>query len=314
MNKPESFTITLESSKVQWQCAKDETLLHSAERQGIALPSSCRNGTCRTCLLHTKSTQFAYALEWPGLTLEEKLQGDTLSCVALPQSDVCIEDQSFSPEVYAQAFHLLAQDPLFLVLNKPSGLLSVPGRGPLKSDCLSSRVQQKYPLAQIVHRLDQATSGLILMALGQEAQKHLNHLFSTGQIHKRYMAKVQGTLPISSTWQLIDAPIYADWPLRPKRVVDPRGKASQTRYRCIQSNDKHSLLEIEPLSGRTHQIRVHLSYIGHPILGDALYAPKHVVSASTRLLLHAQALRFVHPLTLEPFEVQSACPKDFYPD
>ncbi len=283
-------------------------------RQGIELPSSCRNGTCRTCLVHTPSTQYAYAVEWPGLSLEEKLHGDTLCCVALPQGDVCIEDAHLSKEVYAKAFHLLAHDPSFLVLDKPSGLLSVPGRGPLKSDCLSSRVLEKYPDAYIVHRLDQATSGLLLMALGQEAQKHLNQMFSCGQIHKRYMAKVQGTLPVSSSWQLIDAPIYADWPLRPMRVVNPKGKASQTRYRCIQSNHKHSLLEIEPLSGRTHQIRVHLSHIGHPILGDGLYAPEDVVNQSTRLLLHAQTLRFVHPFTLKPFEIQSSCPQDFYPD
>jgi len=314
LNKPEAFTITLQTSNVQWRCASNETLLQSAERQGLALPSSCRNGTCRTCLVHTQSTEHAYSLAWPGLSLEEKRQGDTLCCVALPKEDVCIEDQHFSPEVYAQAFHLVAQDPSFLVLNKPSGLLSVPGRGPLKSDCLSSRVQHKFPTALIVHRLDQATSGLLLMALGPEAQKGLNQMFSTGQVHKRYMAKVQGALPVSSSWQLIDAPIYADWPLRPLRVVDAKGKASQTRYRCLQSDNKHSLLEIEPLSGRTHQIRVHLSHIGHPILGDQLYAPEDVANESTRLLLHAQSLRFVHPLTLEPFELDSPCPLDFYPN
>ena len=234
----------------------------------------------------------------------------TLTCVATPGENFWIDDAGLDPERFSGAFQVLVRDPSFLVLNKPSGLLSVPGRGPSKSDCLSSRVQKVYPHALIVHRLDQATSGLMIMALGASAQTQLSHLFAQSKMHKTYFAKVQGHLP-TGDWQMIDEPIYADWALRPKRVVDPRGKSSQTRYRCVQSNDKVSLLEIEPLTGRTHQIRVHLAHLGHPILGDALYANEEVASWSPRLCLHAHTLEFYHPTTDEPIHVTSPLPVEF---
>ena len=311
MIKPELHTIALNGNTLQWNCSEDETLLTSAERQGIDLPSSCRNGTCRTCLIQTQSSKYTYAVEWPGLSSDEKSLGYTLCCVAKPQGDVTIIDANFAASAYAQAFQVVFEDPMLIALNKPSGLLSVPGRGPLKSDCLSSRVQKKYPNAQIVHRLDQATSGLLIMALGQAPQKCLNKLFADGSIGKTYIAKVWGELPMTSSWTLIDAPIYADWSERPRRKIDPRGKSSQTRYRCVQSNEQGSLLEVEPLSGRTHQIRVHLSHIGHPILGDRLYAPQEALERSPRLLLHAYKLRFTHPMTHWDVFIQSACPKEF---
>ncbi len=309
--KPEQHTIALLTNSVQWSCSEDETLLASAERQGIDLPSSCRNGTCRTCLVQTQSTDYEYGVQWPGLSLDEKSNGYTLCCVAKPQGDVSIVAPHFADHHLANSFHVVFEDATLMALNKPSGLLSVPGKGPLNSDCLTGRVQKKYPNAQVVHRLDQATSGLLLMALGQDPQKRLNKLFADGLIQKTYIAKVQGYVPISSTWTLIDAPIHAMWSERPKRRVDSQGKASQTRYRCFQSNGHESLLEIEPLSGRTHQIRVHLSHVGLPILGDKLYAPLDVVERSQRLLLHAHQLRFTHPLTQKEVFIESAYPKEF---
>jgi tRNA pseudouridine32 synthase/23S rRNA pseudouridine746 synthase len=230
----------------------------------------------------------------------------------MPKENFCIDDSTLDPRCYAGAFHVLARDPFFLVLNKPSGLLSVPGKGPTKSDSLSSRVQKVHPDALIVHRLDQATSGLMIMALGASAQTQLSHLFSQSKIHKTYMAKVHGQIPVCD-WQLIDEPIYADWALRPKRVVDPRGKPSQTRYRCVQSNEEASLLEIETLTGRTHQIRVHLAHLGYPILGDTLYANEEVASLSPRLLLHAHSLQFSHPFTMQQVHVRCTLPLELSP-
>lgn len=190
-------------------------------------------------------------------------------------------------------------DATIVVLNKPSGLLSVPGRGPDKQDCLSRRVQHLYSDALVVHRLDMATSGLIVMARGAAAQRTLSTAFATRLVHKRYVAVVYGELCApKDTWQMIDLPIVVDWPNRPVRVIDHlRGQASTTRWRSMQidTHKQTTALELEPVTGRSHQLRVHLQAIGHPIVGDALYAPPAVVAMSPRLLLHASALAFPHP-------------------
>ena len=196
-------------------------------------------------------------------------------------------------------------DSSLLVLNKPAGLLSVPGRGADKQDCLSSRVQARYADALVVHRLDMATSGLMLMARGSTMQQRLNQLFSSRAVHKCYHAIVAGdgrqataSVPDADGWHSIDLPIAPDWPNRPLRVIDPvHGKPSSTRWRCLAFDaDSHSSrLALIPLTGRSHQLRVHLQAIGHPILGDALYAPSQLQNASARLLLHATALGFAHP-------------------
>ena len=206
-----------------------------------------------------------------------------------------------------------------LVLNKPPGLLSVPGRGEDKQDCLSRRVQQLYPDALVVHRLDMATSGLMLMARGAAMQRALSSLFERRQVHKRYVAVVAGQMNAQAPstndadgWQLIDLPIAVDWPRRPLRMIDAEhGKSSQTRWRSIGFNAsmQTSRVELEPLTGRSHQLRVHLQAIGHPMLGDQLYAPAEVLAKSPRLLLHAAALAFVHPQTGEPLRFD--CPPDF---
>jgi tRNA pseudouridine32 synthase/23S rRNA pseudouridine746 synthase len=192
---------------------------------------------------------------------------------------------------------LHADDDL-LVVDKPAGMLSVPGRGPDKQDCLLARVQQRYPQALVVHRLDQATSGLMLFALNPETQRLLSMAFEARQVEKTYMAWVEGLLPVREDWQTIDLPIQADWERRPLRIIAPAGQASQTRWRYIahHAEGTGSFLELQPLTGRTHQLRVHLQAIGHPIWGDALYAPAAVQARSPRLMLHAHTLSFTHQL------------------
>jgi tRNA pseudouridine32 synthase/23S rRNA pseudouridine746 synthase len=196
---------------------------------------------------------------------------------------------------------LLHADDSLLVLDKPAGMLSVPGRGEDKQDCLSARAQAAFPDARIVHRLDQATSGLMLMARGAAMQRALSRSFETRDVGKRYVAVVSGHLPAPdgpSSWGLIDLPIIVDWPNRPLRIIDTeRGKPSQTRWRVLAHDAAANTtrVELKPITGRSHQLRVHLKALGHPILGDALYAPEAVQAAAQRLLLHACALRFTHP-------------------
>jgi tRNA pseudouridine32 synthase / 23S rRNA pseudouridine746 synthase len=203
-------------------------------------------------------------------------------------------------------------DAHMLVLEKPAGLLSVPGRGEDKQDCLAARAQREYPDALIVHRLDMATSGLLLMARGAPMQSLLSRAFAARTVGKRYLAVVSGQLesPASADgWGLIDLPLAADWPNRPRRIVDPaHGKPSQTRWRTLEVLDACTRLELEPITGRSHQLRVHLQALGHPILGDSLYAPTEVQALSPRLMLHATELRLDHPATGEALAFHSAAP------
>jgi len=193
------------------------------------------------------------------------------------------------------------EDPHCIVLDKPAGLLCVPGRGADKRDCLSARVQALYPDALVVHRLDMATSGLWLMARGTAMQRRLGDAFARREVHKRYVAVVDGDVPPpSGKWGEIDLPLAADWPNRPRRVVDPvAGKPSLTRWRVLGAGPwpGTTRLELQPVTGRSHQLRVHLQAIGHPIVGDALYAPGPVAAAAPRLLLHASELALAHPDT-----------------
>lgn len=206
-------------------------------------------------------------------------------------------------------------DDLFLVLRKPSGLLAVPGRGEDKQDCLSTRVQQQHPEALVVHRLDMGTSGLVVMARSREAQRALSKAFAERAVHKRYVAEVDGlvTAPADSPdgWGRIDLPIIVDWARRPLRVIDTeRGKPSLTRWQ-IQHHDRQrntTRLVLEPVTGRSHQLRVHLQAIGHPIVGDALYAPPAMAAGASRLLLHACLLAFAHPLGGQWMQFESPPP------
>ena len=211
------------------------------------------------------------------------------------------------------ALDVVYADDAIVVLNKPSGLLSVPGRGEDKQDCLSRRVQAQFPDALIVHRLDMATSGLMVMARGATLQRQLNDAFALRKVHKAYEAVVAGLLPPTpQPGQLIALPIAVDWPNRPLRVIDPvLGKPSETIMHRLKSDlvTNTSRVTLEPVTGRSHQLRVHLQAIGHPIVGDALYAPPAVAAQAQRLLLHARFLSFIHPKT--GTSVAFNCPGDF---
>ena len=198
---------------------------------------------------------------------------------------------------------VLHEDETLLVLDKPSGLRSVPGRGEDKQDCLSARAQARFPNALIVHRLDMATSGLMILARGLDMQRALNQAFSSRQVKKTYTSVVDGLLACTDDeWQTIDLPIMVDWPNRPLRIIDHElGKPSQTRWRAVSQDHaaKTTRLELEPITGRSHQLRVHMLAIGHPILGDGLYASPPIQAKAQRLQLHACALELMHPLSGE---------------
>jgi len=196
-----------------------------------------------------------------------------------------------------------------IVVCKPSGLLAVPGRGEAGRDCLSERVRVEYTDALIVHRLDMATSGLMLLARGADAQRTLSIAFAQREVHKRYVAVAAGQM--SAREGEIDLPLSADWPNRPRQQVDTlRGRPSLTRYRTLEIDAARNTtrVELEPVTGRAHQLRVHLLALGHPILGDALYGRAEVQAAAPRLLLHASSLRFAHPASGEPMSFDSPPP------
>jgi tRNA pseudouridine32 synthase/23S rRNA pseudouridine746 synthase len=204
-----------------------------------------------------------------------------------------------------RGFELIYRDECLLVANKPAGLLAVPGRGEGKQDCLVARVQAEFPDALTVHRLDMATSGLILFARGAEMQSQLSRMFRERMVEKRYVALVAGK--ISPETGEIALPLIADWPNRPRQKVDHDiGKPSLTRYRLLDydADSDTSRVELEPVTGRTHQLRVHLLAIGHPIVGDELYGGR----PAERLMLHACWLSFVHPLDGRPLTLASDPP------
>ena len=211
--------------------------------------------------------------------------------------------------------HLLYADEALLVFDKPAGLLAVPGRGPDKQDCLSARALADFPDALIVHRLDMATSGLVVMAPGKEAQRHLSLAFEQRRVHKRYIAVVAGTLtnPLPDNgWNSIDLPLMLDWMARPRSIVDyHNGKPSLTRWRIAERTNPiagTTRLDLEPVTGRSHQLRVHLQAIGHPILGDPLYASPEQEAMSDRLLLHALEIAVPHPRTHVVQRFEAPCP------
>lgn len=211
----------------------------------------------------------------------------------------------------ADLLSVLYEDATLLVLDKPAGLLCVPGKGEDKQDCLSRRVQQHYADALVVHRLDMATSGLLVMARGATAQRALNEAFANRQVHKHYVAVVDGLLaPAEDEWGQIDLPILLDWLNRPRRIIDPQGKPSFTRWRVLEHNQigQTTRVELEPVTGRSHQLRVHLQAIGHPILGDALYGTPANLGKARRLLLHASRLELTHPVSRQAMVFSSDPP------
>lgn len=212
------------------------------------------------------------------------------------------------PPIRGEEIRVHHVDDHLLVCDKPAGLLAVPGRGEAGRDCLLARLQPHWPDLEVVHRLDMATSGLIVFARGKAAQRALSMAFAARSVSKRYVAVVQGEVPPAEGWREIDLPLIGDWPRRPRQKVDfESGKPSLTRYRVLQAQGGTTRLALEPVTGRSHQLRVHLMAIGHPILGDALYAPPQMASAAPRLLLHAAALAFEHPAG-RPLRFESAVP------
>ncbi len=224
-----------------------------------------------------------------------------------------------------------------LVLNKPSGLLSVPGKAETHRDCLEARARERYPDARIVHRLDNATSGVIVLAMNKKAHRHLSMQFERRHTAKTYIARVWGHVAGDSG--RIDLPLICDWPNRPMQMVDfERGKPSQTDWRVLEREGECSFnsatvdppegalapcndavvsampgppvtrLELTPLTGRSHQLRVHLLALGHPILGDRFYAPDDALIAADRLQLHAHTLNVRRPADGEPVTFKVPCP------
>lgn len=199
----------------------------------------------------------------------------------------------------------LLLDDWIVVVDKPAGLLSVPGRGAERSDCAVSRVQAYAPDALTVHRLDMATSGLLVFARGPEMQRALSRAFMLRGVHKRYVADVHGQ--VQSDQGSIDLPLSTDWPNRPRQRVDPvAGKPSLTRWRVLDRRGDVTRIELEPVTGRSHQLRVHLAAIGHPICGDELYGPQAAEFA--RMRLHASRLSLAHPQHGSTVDLHSALP------
>lgn len=198
------------------------------------------------------------------------------------------------------AFNVIYEDEHLLVLDKPSGLLSIPGRGPDKQDCLLARVQAAHPETLLVHRLDMATSGLLIMARSPQVQKQLGQCFEKRGILKHYQAVVLGNMGSEGDTGLIDLPVRIDWLNRPRSIIcHQNGKPSQTRWTSLGAGPwpGTTRLLLEPHTGRTHQLRVHTLALGHAIVGDPLYAQADAPVTSTRLLLHAWQLQLPHPVT-----------------
>ncbi|HDV7160351.1 TPA: bifunctional tRNA pseudouridine(32) synthase/23S rRNA pseudouridine(746) synthase RluA [Yersinia enterocolitica] len=190
---------------------------------------------------------------------------------------------------------VLYQDQHIMVVNKASGLLSVPGRAPENKDSVMTRIQADFPTAESVHRLDMATSGVIVVALTKAAERELKRQFREREPKKSYIARVWGHL--AQDEGLIDLPLICDWPNRPKqKVCYETGKSSQTQYQVLSRDaDGSTRVKLSPITGRSHQLRVHMLAIGHPILGDGFYAHPEAKAMASRLQLHAQELCITHP-------------------
>jgi tRNA pseudouridine32 synthase/23S rRNA pseudouridine746 synthase len=206
---------------------------------------------------------------------------------------------------------IIYQDNDLVVLNKNSGLLTVPGRLPEHQDCLENRVKRVLPTATVVHRLDMATSGLLIMALNKPAHVAISRQFEQRKISKSYIANIYGRL--EQEQGEVNLPLICDWPNRPMQKVDhENGKKALTHYQILKrlnvGEEQTTLVELTPITGRSHQLRVHMLSLGHPILGDRLYAHPQALALSDRLQLHAKTLQFAHPVTEATLSFEVKCP------
>lgn len=191
--------------------------------------------------------------------------------------------------------HILYQDDHIMVVNKPSGLLSVPGRLEEHKDSVMTRVQRDFPQAESVHRLDMATSGVLVVALTKAAERELKRQFRDREPEKSYVARIWGHPEKDEG--LVDLPLICDWPNRPmQKVCFETGKSAQTEYQVLdRAADNSARIQLKPITGRSHQLRVHMQALGHPILGDRFYAHEAALAMAPRLQLHAESLTITHP-------------------
>ncbi len=202
---------------------------------------------------------------------------------------------------------IVFHDDDILVLNKPSGLLSVPGKSSEHRDSMETRALAEFPDARVVHRLDRGTSGVMVFALNAKAHRHLGLQFEKRQTEKEYIALVQGT--IKESHGIISQPLRTDWYNRPKQMVDfVLGREAVTHWQILDRKDEFTRILLQPKTGRSHQLRVHMQEMGHPILGDQFYSNEKEAARYDRLMLHAQTLTFCHPKTGEQETFTVPCP------
>lgn len=218
-----------------------------------------------------------------------------------------------TPYIYQPPKHtglnILFQDECLLIVDKPAGLLSVPGNSVEKQDCMVSRCQEEFENVLIVHRLDMLTSGIIVFARNKDVLRAMNKLFAEREVSKTYIAIVDGI--VSNDTGEINQPLMVDWLNRPKQKIDAAGKASCTQYQVLNRDKikQTTRVQLTPITGRSHQLRVHMMWLGHAILGDEFYATDEALGKSARLLLHASKLVFTHPMTHQAIDIH--CPPVF---
>ncbi len=214
------------------------------------------------------------------------------------------------PPAYAPTgpfLKVLYEDADLVAVVKQSGLLSVPGRSAELADCIEARARTRYGEVMIVHRLDQATSGVMVLARNLPVQRGLSRQFELRQVEKIYIARVWGE--IAQDQGAVDAPLIRDWPNRPRQMIDyVQGREAVTAWRVLNREEKATRVELNPKTGRTHQLRVHMLSLGHPILGDQLYAHGPARDAASRLQLHAQSISFSHPTSGRKLTFEEPCP------
>ncbi|UTW55121.1 bifunctional tRNA pseudouridine(32) synthase/23S rRNA pseudouridine(746) synthase RluA [Kordiimonas sp. SCSIO 12610] len=202
---------------------------------------------------------------------------------------------------------IVYQDDDIIVLNKQSGLLSVPGKHDDHKDCLESRVQAEFVGASTIHRLDMDTSGLLVMAMHKDAHRYIGYQFEHRLTSKTYIARVYGN--VKEDRGSIDLPLICDWPNRPKQKVDhDNGRSALTHYEVIDRGGNETRVKLTPVTGRSHQLRVHMLELGHPILGDRFYADGEALEMAPRLMLHAEAITIRHPSTKQMMTFNAGTP------